>query len=170
VPIIAIDFETANYDASSACAVGFAYVECGAIVTKSFLIRPPVARFEPRFIQIHRITPQMVAGAPTFAELWEEVRDLIVGQQLCAHNAGFDRRVLNALVQHYKLPVPSPYTFQCTLCLARRHFPVLRNHQLPTVASHLGIRLKHHDAASDAEACLRIAHFCTGLSQQPQSV
>jgi DNA polymerase-3 subunit epsilon len=165
--MIAIDFETANYDPASACAVGFAWVQDGAIVTRSHLIRPPRMQFEPRFIDIHHITPHMVLSAPTFAELWEEVSPLIVGQKLCAHNASFDRGVLNALVQHYKLLVPKRFTFKCTVALARSSFPHLRDHQLPTVARHLGIQLNHHDAASDAEACLRIARYCAGLPLDP---
>jgi len=165
--MIAIDFETANYDATSACAVGFSYVDGGSIVTESYLIRPPTLQFHYRFISIHHITPAMVAGVLTFAELWEKISSLIVGQQLCAHNARFDKSVLDALVHHYRLPVVQPYTFLCTMCLARQSLPHLGNHKLPTVAQHLGIALKHHDAGSDAEACLRIAHHFTGESASP---
>ncbi len=163
--MIAIDFETANYDSASACAVGFAFEENGGIVTRSHLIRPPKMKFEPSFIKIHRITPHMVLQAPTFAELWDEISGLIVGQKLCAHNANFDRGVLTALLEHYDIVVPKRFTFKCTVRLARQNFPHLRNHQLPTVAQHLGIPLKHHDAASDAEACLRIALACSAAGQ-----
>jgi DNA polymerase-3 subunit epsilon len=44
----AIDFETANADRGSACAVGLVVVEDGQIVSRtSQLIRPEPCRFDP---------------------------------------------------------------------------------------------------------------------------
>jgi DNA polymerase-3 subunit epsilon len=50
------------------------------------------------------------------------------------------------------------YEFYDTLCVSRRTFPYLPNHQLHTVAAECGYELKnHHHALADAEACAWIA-------------
>ncbi len=55
---VAIDFETANYDRSSACAVGLAIVRDGRVVqTLKTLIRPPTRFF--LFTDLHNISPRL---------------------------------------------------------------------------------------------------------------
>ncbi len=111
----ATDFETANYDANSACALGVALVDEGRVSgTLYSLIRPPRIDFVPRFIGIHGITPDHVATAPTFAEVWEPVARLLAGRTLLAHNASFDMGVLWACLDHYRMARP-PYRFACTV-------------------------------------------------------
>ena len=51
----AIDFETANHNRDSACAVGVAIVQAGQISSlERYLIRPPTQEF--RFTHIHGLT------------------------------------------------------------------------------------------------------------------
>jgi len=50
---------------------------------------------------------------------------------------------------------PPSIQWSCTVQLARRTWNV-RPTKLPNVCTFLGVPLKHHDAASDAEACARI--------------
>ena len=60
----AIDFETANANRGSACAVGLARVVDGEIVaTTHFLMRPPeeVDWFDGFNVELHGITAEMVA-------------------------------------------------------------------------------------------------------------
>jgi DNA polymerase-3 subunit epsilon len=152
---VAIDFETADYGADSACAVGLVRVSNGKIVdSATYLIRPPRERFE--FTYIHGITWRMVADAPPFAEVWQQARPLLSGaQRLVAHNAPFDRGVLRACCSAAGLSMPR-IPFACTVQLARRAWNVYPT-KLPDVCRHLCIPLKHHDAASDARACAEIA-------------
>jgi DNA polymerase III epsilon subunit-like protein len=59
----AIDFETANTYANSACAVGLVRVERGRVVDRAYhLIRPPFERFE--FTYLHGIDWDGVRGDP----------------------------------------------------------------------------------------------------------
>jgi DNA polymerase-3 subunit epsilon len=44
--------------------------------------------------------------------------------------------------------------------MARKAFPALGSHRLDVVCDHCGISLRHHDAASDAEACASVALEC----------
>ena len=150
----AIDFETANHDRDSACAVGVVRVEDGRIAARHrCLIRPPTAEFH--FTNVHGLGWDDVRDAPDFAAVWDDLGQWLDGVGfLAAHNAAFDRGVLRASCRRYGLR-PRPYPFVCTVALARevwRLFPT----KLPDVCRHLGIPLRHHDPASDAEACARI--------------
>lgn len=151
---VAIDFETANRYPNSACAIGLVRVENRRIVAKrEHLIRPPFRTFE--FTSIHGITWEQVADAMTFGQLWPSIQAFVAGAQfLAAHNAPFDRGVLRACCAWYDVQPPD-VPFACSCRLARRTWSLPR-YNLATVASHLGIGLRHHDALSDAEACARI--------------
>ncbi len=151
---VAIDFETANHEPDSACAVGVAVARAGGIEhVESFLIRPPSERFV--FTDVHGLRWEDVSGAPTFGEVWPTLRNRIDGAEFIAtHNAPFDRRVLQACCDRYGFQVPdTPFT--CTVQLARSHWGIYPT-RLPDVCRRLGIPLLHHAAASDAEACARI--------------
>lgn len=151
---VAIDFETAEYQFNSACAVGLVRVEKGLIRDcHYYLIRPPRPRF--CFTHIHGLTWEDVADQPTFGELWPRLLPLLEGAEfLAAHNAGFDRAVLRSCCETYGL-LPPPLPFRCTMELARRVWRIYPT-KLPDVCQQLGIALNHHHAASDAEACARI--------------
>jgi DNA polymerase-3 subunit epsilon len=157
---VAIDFETADPGADSACAVGLVRVESLKVVRKEVvLIRPPRQRV--LFSYIHGITWEMVADAPPFADAWPRLLPLLDGAtHLVAHNAPFDRRVLQACCAVAGLPTP-PLPFLCTVQVARRRWG-LKPANLPAVCRRLGIGLIHHDPGSDAEACARIVIAASG--------
>jgi DNA polymerase-3 subunit epsilon len=156
---VAIDFETADPGPDSACAVGLVRVEDGRIARReSCLIRPPRARFV--FTWVHGITWEDVAGRPTFGELWPGLEPIIDGADfLAAHNARFDRAVLEACCRSAGLAAPKQ-PFECTVKLARKVWGI-RPTKLSDVCRALDIRLNHHEALSDAEACARIVIAAT---------
>jgi DNA polymerase III subunit epsilon len=150
----AIDFETASYSADSACAVGVVIVKGARIVRReNHLIRPPTRDFV--FTHIHGLTWQDVRSAPTFAEVWAGLRELLQDVTfLAAHNARFDRNVLSACCRSHRLRKPAlPFVY--TVEVARKVWGVFPT-KLPDVCRRLNIPLRHHDALSDAEACARI--------------
>ena len=151
---VAIDFETADWYADSACAVGLVRVENLKVVAKEVvLIRPPRSRIQ--FTSIHGITWAMVRQAPAFAEIWPRLAPMLDGASaLVAHNAPFDRKVLHTCCTVAGIPIPA-LPFVCTVQIARKKWNQ-RPNNLPAVCARLGIGLKHHDAGSDAEACARI--------------
>jgi len=150
----AIDFETASTSPDSACAIGLVVVQDNRIIRReNHLIRPLDRRFD--FTYIHGLTWDDVRDAPSFAELWPTLNAALAGVDfLAAHNAPFDRRVLNSCCQTFRLPEPA-LSFVCTVKLARTLWR-LRPARLPDVCRHLAIPLDHHEAGSDAEACARI--------------
>jgi len=154
VRFVAIDFETADYGADSACAVGLVKVIGDKIVKKErFLIRPPRQSFV--FTYIHGIDWMQVAHEPTFKELWPSIREMLSDVDfIAAHNARFDKGVLFSCCEVSGLVRPD-HPFVCTVKLSRKVWG-LRPTKLPNVCDHLGIQLKHHDPLSDAEACARI--------------
>jgi len=92
----AIDFETANRGADSACAVGVVMAEDGRIVHReTHLICPPPGEFV--FTYIHGLDWDDVCDAPDFGRVWSGLGPLLEDVDfLAAHNAPFDRRVLHA--------------------------------------------------------------------------
>ena len=162
---VAIDFETADKGADSACSVGLVRVEDGVIVkTAVQLIRPPRLEagdlFSPppeafEFTYIHGIKPAQVLDAPTFGEAWPKLEGLLAGAQfLAAHNAPFDAGVLSACCAAHRLPAPK-HRFIDTVRLARSTWNIFPT-KLPNVCSYLKIELNHHEALSDALACAKI--------------
>ena len=75
---VALDFETADYQPDSACAVGLAKVRGGEVVDTLYsLIRPPRRRV--LFTWVHGITWKDVQGSPTFLEFWPQMASFLQG-------------------------------------------------------------------------------------------
>ena len=153
----AIDFETANTDKASACSVGLVKVHSDQIIDEFYsIINQCTTWFRPDWsVEIHGITAEMTANAPTFAELWPGIAAFIGDLPLAAHNARFDMAVLEAMLEQDSLTWQFPESI-CSLQIARSTWPMLSNHRLDSVAEYLGIELDHHEALSDARACARI--------------
>ena len=151
---VAIDFETANYAQDSACAIGLVKVAGGEIAeTAVHFIRPPSRRFV--FTYIHGLTWDHVAEADDFGTLWPKLAPLLGGAKfIAAHNASFDRGVLNACCTRYGLMAPAS-PFRCTVQISRRAWNIYPT-KLSNVCRELGISLNHHEALSDAMACAKI--------------
>ena len=154
----AIDFETANGSSASPCAVGLVKVVDGKIVdTYSTLIQPPYPNdwFAQGNIKVHGIKPEDVKDAPSWDYALSEMLAFISGDDLIAHNAGFDMGVLtkSAKLIHADLP---DLRYACSLIMARRTY-ILESYRLNQVAFTVGIEeFNHHDALADSDACARI--------------
>jgi len=154
---VAIDFETANERRDSACAIGLAWIDDGAVTRREYrLIRPPEMRFQPFNIQVHGIWPEDVADEPEFPDIWRGFADDVGDRLFIAHNAAFDSAVLAAMLARYRMPSPQ-FRFACSLQMARRAWPELPGHRLNLVSEFLGVSFQHHHAGEDAFACAQIA-------------
>lgn len=152
---VAIDFETAH--ANHACEIGLSIVENGLITrSKSWLIKPYCFPYmNPWNQRVHGISTADVANAPTFDELWIEIKPWIEDKTLVAHNAAFDMKVLRSLLQQYDLAVP--YTdYFCSVSLSRKVWKNLKSHSLGNLCEFHDIRFQHHRAGDDAQACAQI--------------
>lgn len=154
---VALDFETANRDPASACAIGLAFVKDGQVVANpSWLIRPPRLYFDPAFIQIHGIDADKVQAEPEFGAVWEWLEPHLDGRIIIAHNAAFDLNVLKHTLDHYRLPRPT-LRYSCTKIIAQKTWPSFKRYNLAELASRHGFTFQHHDAAEDARVCAGIA-------------
>ncbi len=156
--LISIDFETADYDATSACAVGLVRIE-NLEITESFsaLIRPPNNDKNKKnlFTHIHGITWEDVKNEANFKEVWHNAQHILKGVQgFIAHNAPFDRKVMHYCCIEAKHSIPDA-PFYCTLKASRKFLNLPKN-KLCNLAEHFNIELNHHEALSDAHAAAKI--------------
>ncbi|MGZ4202892.1 MAG: exonuclease domain-containing protein, partial [Thermoleophilaceae bacterium] len=115
----------------------------------------PLSRGIQRFTGI---TQEMVADAAPPARILPELARRISGRVLVAHSAAFDRRVLRQAFDRAGLEWPDPPVL-CTIALARRFAPLVRQRKLAALAASLGIDVEiSHRALADAETCARV--FC----------
>ena len=149
---VAIDFETATSDRSSACAVGVVAFEQGSVTDKlRLLIRPPGNRYDPFNTSIHGIGPADTRRSPPFPEVWNQVTAMLDGRLVVAHNTAFDMSVLRRSAEHYSYE-PAAFPFACTYRLSRSAMPDAGSWALDVMADEFGIELRHHDPLSDAQA------------------
>ncbi len=153
---VAIDFETANKNFSSACALGLLEVKNGKIrEEKYWLIKPPTLFFEPFHTYIHGIRAETVANELRFDELWPDISPFIENKLVFAHNTAFDISVLRSVLKKYGLKEPD-FEYACTVQIARKTWPFLESYKLDKIAGFLGVDFKHHNALEDAYACSEI--------------
>ncbi|WP_344369950.1 exonuclease domain-containing protein [Agromyces tropicus] len=169
VSFTAIDFETANPSAASACSIGLVKVVDGAVVEREHrLIRPPFphGEFSPWNIRIHGITPDRVADADGWEVHLPFLREFAGDDWLVAHNAGFDMGVIRATSEALALPVPD-FRYLCSLQVARRTYH-LDSYRLTAAAAAAGFEdFAHHDALADAEACAAIVVHAAKRHEAP---
>ncbi len=156
---VSLDFETANPSRVSICAVGMAVFENGQLRESLYwLVRPPQGHgwFREDFITCHGLTHLDVRNVAEFPAIAPQVlARLTRADFVIAHNAKFDIGHLRGTLDHFELARPE-FNYLCTCELARRIWPELPNHQLSTLAAHIGHEFHHHHALSDAEAAGRV--------------
>lgn len=156
--ITAIDFETANRNPASVCAVGVSAMEDGAVEEKYYsLIRPEedVFYFDPWNTRIHGIHARDVLDAPDFPTVYRHLAEEMDGAIVAAHNASFDMNCLKQTCLNTGIRVPEIRYFD-TVELSRKLFRDMPHHRLNDMCDRLDIRLNHHHAGSDAMGCLMI--------------
>jgi len=119
------------------------------------LVRPrmPLRRGIQRFTGI---TQAMAASAPEPEDVLPRLAEMLDGRVLVAHNAQFDRRALRQAFDRIGLKWPRPPVV-CTVAMARRFAPLVRERKLAALAESLGIEVDEvHRALPDAVTCARI--------------
>ena len=163
--LVGLDFETANPNSGSICAVGAALLEDGKLTkTCEWLVRPhaSVDWMLPKFTEIEYLE---LRESPEFPEIWDSLKGVLLsGECVIAHNARFDLRHLKRALQLYSLPAIT-FSYACSLEISRTCIPGLSSYSLDKVAEHFNFSFKHHDALDDAIACARIVAN-TGLQKK----
>lgn len=146
-----IDLETtgANPLRDRITEIGVVEVDGDCVTTWNTLINPE--RPIPEFIQrLTGIRNEMVADAPSFAEVAAELAGRLQGRLFIAHNARFDygfvRNEYQRLGQRFRADV------LCTVRLSRRLFPQFPRHNLDSLIVRHGLQpTDRHRALADAD-------------------
>ena len=140
------------------CEVALSVSRGGRVLEEFSTLLNPGMPMHPDVIAIHGITNEMVASAPSFADVLPKLLSLLDDCVIVAHNADFDVKFMRTQAK------PLDYYFRNrvidTVQLAREVLPSLSNHKLNTVCDHLRLGLDHHHAGSDALACGEIFLRC----------
>lgn len=172
---VVLDFETTGLDpeVDRVIEIGVACFAGGALVeTRNWLINPRMTISEESKA-ITGITDEMVADAPGFEEVWDEVRGFLDGRIPVAYNHEFDSKFLWAECRRMGLP-PRGKDLPPACCddgvwidplvWARELQKEERGHKLADVCARLGVPLDTaHRASHDAEAAGRVL---LGLAQK----
>ncbi|MCP5276940.1 MAG: 3'-5' exoribonuclease [Thiobacillus sp.] len=146
-----IDLETtgANPTIDRITEIGIVEVEGEKVSTWNTLVKPE--RTIPAFIQqLTGISNEMVADAPTFAQVADELDQRLQGRLFIAHNARFDygfiKNEFQRLGRRFRADV------LCTVRLSRKLFPEHHRHNLDSlIARHGLVTGDRHRALADAD-------------------
>ncbi|MEK8089528.1 3'-5' exonuclease family protein [Thermithiobacillus plumbiphilus] len=123
----------------------------------------------PAFIEgLTGISNAMLADAPSFEDLAEELQARLAGRVLVAHNARFDYAFLKN--EFRRLNISFQARVLCTVKLSRRLFPQERHHNLDAIMNRHGLDCaRRHRALGDAEV---VRDFLADLvrSQEPTAL
>jgi DNA polymerase-3 subunit epsilon len=97
-----LDTETTGLDANAEiveiCVVGFD----GDVLVESLV--KPKRSIPPDAVSVHGISNEMVAGAPSWAEVWPAVAGALIGKYVGIYNAEFDLRLMRQSHQLNGMP------------------------------------------------------------------
>ncbi|MEW5786456.1 MAG: exonuclease domain-containing protein [Pseudomonadota bacterium] len=147
-----VDLETtgANPLRDRVTEIGVVEVDGDGLRTWSTLVNPqqPI----PGFIQqLTGISNEMVAGAPTFAQVAETLAERLEGRLFIAHNARFDYGFLKQ--EYQRLGRRFRAEVLCTVRLSRKLFPEHHRHNLDSLIARHGLSVgsDRHRALTDAD-------------------
>ena len=155
-PLAFVDLETtgthATYDRIT--EVGIVTLTDGVAEEWSHLVDPG-CRIPPAIESLTGITSEMVAGAPEFAQLAEQVLARLAGRLFIAHNARFDYGFLKAAFA--RLGTRFQPKVLCTARLSRRLHPGHQRHNLDALIGRYGIDCAaRHRALGDARVLVTL--------------
>jgi DNA polymerase-3 subunit epsilon len=156
-PLVILDVETtgANPVYDRITEVGLIEVERGGSVAEWSSLVNPGARIPPAIQSLTGITDDMVALAPSFAELAEQLLARLEGKLLVAHNARFDYGFLRNEFRRAGMRYSSRVL--CTVKLSRRLFPRESRHNLDALMARHDLACEaRHRALGDARAVWRL--------------
>ncbi|WP_432572184.1 exonuclease domain-containing protein [Kineococcus sp. SYSU DK005] len=156
-PYAVVDVETTGMDSATDRVVQVAVVQLGADGrvegTWNSLVDPGR---DPGPTHVHGITAEALRGAPTFAQVAEQVAGLLAGRVLVAHNARFDWGFLREELTRARTAFQVPH-FLCTVTLSRRLRLPVPDVGLAAVAAHWGVvQHRAHDAVDDTRVLTEV--------------
>lgn len=153
-----LDVETTGLGAHRGhrvCEVGLLRYRGGKVLDTFETLVNPQRPISPGAMAVHRLTEWHLADAPVFAQVAEQIRELMDDAVLVAHNAPFDLGFLAAEWRRLRWPSRLGFTVD-TLALARRTY-AFRYNNLGEVARALRVRTdREHRAMGDVWTTARV--------------
>lgn len=151
-PLVFLDLETtgatASYDRIT--EIGLIEVEHGRLNGEWSTLVNPGTRIPPFIEALTGISNDMVALAPTFAEVARELKARLDGRLLVAHNARFDYGFLKNEFKRLGIDFRAPVL--CTVKLSRALYPEHQRHNLDSLIERHGLQAEaRHRALADAQ-------------------
>ena len=148
------------------CEVAVSVSQGGRVLEEFSTLVNPGMPMHPEVVAIHGITNEMVASAPSFADILPKLLALLDDCVIVAHHAEFDVGFLKNEFAQCGMRFP-PYPVLDTLKLARKSGLFSRNN-LGYIAQDLGINAQGwHRAMADTKMAEQIFYyFLTILSKQ----
>lgn len=146
-----IDLETTGATAAidRITEIGIVEVDADGSVREWQQLVNPGRRIAPFVERLTGISNQMVATAPPFAEVADEVLRRLQGRLFIAHNASFDYGFLKSEFKH--LGVEFSANVICTVKLSRALYPEFKRHSLDSLIERHGLQTNtRHRALADA--------------------
>jgi len=157
--VVVLDFETTGLSPDNgdrAIEIGAVLVRDNQLVDRFQSLMNPGKRIS-LFIQDYTgITNAMLKKAPPIDEVMDEFSNFMAGHHLVAHNAGFDRRFLDAELQ--RIGKRRTQEFACSMLASRRIYPDAPSHNLEALVRYTDIATDgtFHRALADAEMTARL--------------
>lgn len=151
-PVACVDLETTGGLAAHhrIIEVGIVLLEAGAIVEQWSALVQPGVRIPPSIAAFTGIDDGMVADAPTFADVRDDVRRRLEGRLFVAHNARFDYGFLRSEFRRHGIRFSAPVL--CTVRLSRTLYAEHPRHNLDTLIERFGLACAaRHRALGDAQ-------------------
>lgn len=160
---LGLDFETANHESASACALGLCLSDAaGEILCEENILINPETYFYSSNIAVHGIRPADVKDSPSFPFAHQRLQDLLLeypGSLVVCHNARFDIGVLQSSCRKYSLPCPV-FPYICTLRTARKCCRNLESYRLSALSKTFSLPdFSHHNALADARQALLLLMY-----------
>lgn len=152
--VVVLDFETTGLSPN----YGDRAIEIGAVIIENGIIKDSFQHLMNPGFKINSfiesytgITNAMLKDAPPCNEVMVKFADFIGNYNLVAHNAGFDKKFLDAELNH----VSRNYSgeFACSMLISRRLYQNAPNHKLRSLVEYNKISTDgvYHRALADAE-------------------
>lgn len=153
-PFCVLDLETTGFHTSRDAIIEVAVLKVDnsygelSFAEYSALVRPPRS-IPAKISALTGITNEMVAEADSIEKVINEVREFVGDSPIVAHNALFDRRMIEAKANLMNVSFAN-CDWICTMKMAKKAWPHLENHKLSQFAMAFGDQPQTHRAIDDA--------------------
>ena len=156
-PYVVVDIETTggNNSYNRITEIGMVKLIAGEEVARYQTLINPQRRIPSNITRLTGISDEMVADAPVFEQVADDIASFTEDAVFVAHNVNFDygfiKQEFARLEQVYRRPK------MCTVREMRRTYPGLPSYSLANLTRHFEITMeRHHRALSDAKAAAEL--------------